>query len=104
MLKRTVCIFAAVAFLGAAVPTQTAQARDYYYEDDDDFWDMMDPSWWADEFFGDDDDDWWRYRHHRYSPFWGGPYWGSPYGMRPPVIVIQQPENNPQDSGTRPPE
>ena len=79
MLKRTVVIFAAAAFFGGSVPTQTAQAGD-------DIWDLMDPSWWADEVFDDDDDDdWWYYQHHRYSPYWGGPY-----GRSPQVIVIQQ--------------
>jgi hypothetical protein len=81
MLKKSVVIFAAVAFFGGAVPTQTAQARDYY--DDDDIWDLMDPSWWSDEFF-DDDDDWRYYQHRPYSP-----YWGAPYPQQPQVIVIQ---------------
>jgi hypothetical protein len=88
MLKRTVVIIAAAAFYGGAVPTQTAQARDY---NDDDIWDLMDPSWWADEFF-DDDDDWRYYQHRPYSP-----YWGPPYAQHPRVIVIQpEPETKPQ--------
>ena len=106
MLKKTVVIFAAASFLAGALPTQTVQARDYYddYYDDDDLWDMMNPSWWYDEMFEDDDDDWRYYRRHRYNPYWGGPYWGGPYGMRPPVIVIPQPETKSQNHETRPPE
>jgi hypothetical protein len=97
MLKRTVIIFAAAAFFGEAVPTQTAQARDYY--DDDDIWDLMNPSWWADEFF-DDDDDWRYYRRHPYSP-----YWGPPHVQRPRVIVIQPgSEANNQNPEIRVPE
>ena len=99
MLKRTVVIFAAVAFFGGAVPTQTAQAWD---DHDDDIWDLMDPSWWADEIFDDDDDDddWWYYRHHPYSPYWGGPY-----VQHPQVIVIQQqPETTEQNPEIRLPE
>ncbi len=95
MLKRTVVIFAAAAFFGGAVPTQTAQAED-------DIWDLMDPSWWADEVFDNnyDDDDWWYYRHHRYSPYWGGPY-----GLRRPLIVIQQqPETKQQNPEIKLPE
>ena len=80
MLMKSVVIFVAAAFFGGAVPTQTAQARDYY--GDDDIWDLMNPSWWADEFF-DDDDDWRYYRHHPYNP-----YWGPPYGQHRRVIVI----------------
>jgi len=94
MLKRTVVILAAAAFIGGTVPTQTAQA-------DDDIWDLMDPSWWADQIFDDDDDDddWWYYEHYRYSP-----YWGAPYARRPQVIVIQQQETEPQNPETRLPE
>ena len=108
MLKRTVVILAAAAFLWVAVPTQTAQARGYYdyYDDDDEFWDLMNPGWWYDEMF-DDDDDWRYYRHHPYNPYWGGPYgwgspygWGGPYGGRPPVIVIEQ-QPDPQNPETR---
>ena len=98
MLKRTVVIVAAAAFLGGTVPIQTAQARDYY--DDDDIWDLMNPAWWAEEMFDDDDDDWWRYRHYRYSP-----YWGTSYRRRPQVIVIQpEPETTEQNPETRLPE
>jgi hypothetical protein len=96
MLKRTVVIFAAAAFIGGAVPTQIAQA-------DDDIWDLMNPSWWADEIFDDDDDDDdddWRYsRYHAYSPYWGGPY-----VQHPRLIVIQQPETEQQNPETRLPE
>jgi hypothetical protein len=98
MPKRTVVVFAAAAFIGGALPTQTAQARD----NDDDIWDLMDPSWWADEIFDDDDDDddWWYYQQYRYSPYWGGPY--SQY---PRVIVIlPQPETTDQNPETRLPE
>ena len=96
MLKRSVVIFAAAAFLGGAMPTQTAQAED-------DIWDLMDPSWWYDEMFDNDNDDWWRYRHHRYNPYWGSPYMGSPYGGSPQVIVIlQEPER--QNTRIKPPE
>jgi hypothetical protein len=98
MLNRTVVIFAAVAFFGGTVPTQTAQARDYY--DDDDIWDLMNPAWWAEEMFDDDDDDWWRYRHHRY-----GPYWGNPYPRQPQVIVINpEPETTEQRPEDKRPE
>jgi hypothetical protein len=87
MLKRTVVIFAAAAFFGGAVPTQTAQAGD-------DIWDLMDPSWWADEMFDNNDDDWWYYRRHHYSP-----YWGSPYGQsRPLYVIVRQPETKKQYS------
>ena len=96
-------IFAAVAFLGGTVPTQTAQARDYY--DDDDIWDLMNPAWWAEEMFDDDDDDWWYYRQHLYNPYWGGPYWGGPYRRHPQVIVIQpESETTEQNPETRLPE
>ena len=92
MLKRTVVLFAAAAFFGGTVPTQTAQA-------DDDIWDLMNPAWWADEMFDDDDDDvWWYYRYHPYSPYWGGPY-----RQHPQVIVIQ-PETKPQNPEVRLPE
>jgi hypothetical protein len=78
MLKRTVVIFTAAAFIGGAVPTQIVQA-------DDDIWDLMDPSRWADEIFdNNDDDDWWYYRHHAYSPYWRGPY-----VQHPRLIVVQ---------------
>jgi hypothetical protein len=83
MLKRTVVIFAAAAFFGGAVPTQTAQAGD-------DIWDLMNPSWWADEMFDDNDDDWRYYRRHHYAPYWGGPYGGS----RPLYVIVRQPDNN----------
>ena len=97
MLKKTVVIFAAAAFFGGAVPTQTAQARDYY--GDDDIWDLMNPSWWADEFF-DDDDDWRYYRQRLHSP-----YWGPPYDQHPQVIVIQpEPETKNQNPEIRVPE
>ena len=59
MLMKSVVIFVAAAFFGGAVPTQTAQARDYY--GDDDIWDLMNPSWWADEFFDDDETKAWFY-------------------------------------------
>lgn len=85
MLKRTVVIFAAAAFFGGAVPTQTAQAGD-------DIWDLMDPSWWADEIFDDNDDDWRYYRRHYYSPYWGSPYNWS----RPLVVIVRQPETKQQ--------
>ena len=91
MLKRTVVIFAAAAFIGGAVPTQIAQA-------DDDIWDLMDPSWWADKIF-DDDDDWWYYRYHHYSPYWGGNY-----VQHPQLIVIEQQETEQQKPETRLPE
>ena len=85
MLKRTVVIFAAAAFFGGAVPTQTAQAGD-------DIWDLMNPSWWADEVFDNNDDDWRYYRRHHYNP-----YWGPPYAQHPRVIVIQpEPKTKPQ--------
>ena len=97
MLKKTVVIFTAAAFFGGAVPTQTAQARDYY--GDDDIWDLMDPSWWADEFF-DDDDEW---RYYRYPPY--SPYWGPHYGQKPRVIVIMpESETKNQNPETRVPE
>ena len=83
MLKRTVVIFAAAAFFGGAVPTQTAQAGD-------DIWDLMNPSWWADEMFDDNDDDWRYYRRHHYAPYWGSPYGGS----RPLYVIVRQPDNN----------
>ena len=93
MLKRTVVIFAAAAFFGGAVPTQTAQAGD-------DIWDLMNPSWWADEMFDDDDDDWRYYRHRLYNP-----YWGAPYSQYPQVIVIQpEPETKNQNPDIRVPE
>jgi len=96
-----VVIFAAAAFFGGAVPTQTAQARDYYDDyDDDEIWDLMNPAWWADEMFDDDDDDWRRYRHYRHSP-----YWGVPNRRHPQVIVIQpEPETTVQTPETRPPQ
>ncbi|MEN8204533.1 MAG: hypothetical protein ABFS24_00860 [Pseudomonadota bacterium] len=98
MLKKTVVIFAAAAFFGEAVPTQTAQARDYY--DDDEIWDLMNPSWWADEFFDDDDDDWRYYQHRPYNP-----YWGPPYAQHPRIIVIQpEPETKNQPPEIRVPE
>jgi len=87
MLKRTVVIFAAAAFFGGAVPTQTAQAGD-------DIWDLMDPSWWADEMFDNNDDDWWYYRRHHYSPYRGVPYGQS----RPLYVIVQQPEMKKQYS------
>ena len=87
MLKRTVVIFAAAAFFGGAVLTQTAQAGD-------DIWDLMDPSWWYDEIFDDDDDKWWRYRHHRYNPYWGSPYGWYPPPHEPLVIHIQSETTN----------
>jgi len=94
MLKRTVVIFAAAAFFGGALPTQTAQAGD-------DIWDLMNPSWWADEIFDNnhDDDDWWYYQHYRY-----GPYWGGAYDQYPQVIVIQQEPETAQNPETRRPE
>ena len=95
MLNRIVVILAAAAFIGGAVPIQTAQARGYY--DNDDIWDLMDPSWWFDEMFDDNDDDWWRYHHYRYSPYWGGHHWGAPYRRSPQVIVIQEPEPQPPE-------
>jgi len=93
MLKRTVVIFAAAAFFGGAVPTQTAQAED-------DIWDLMDPSWWADEIFDNNDDDWWYYRRHHYSPYGGGPYGWS----RPLYVIVRQPETKKQYPEIDPPE
>ena len=94
MLKRTVVIFAAAAFFGGAVPTQTAQAGD-------DIWDLMDPSWWADEIFdNNNDDDWWYYRRHRYTPYWGGSYGWS----RPLYVIVQQSETKQQYPEIKPPE
>jgi hypothetical protein len=94
MPKRTVIIFAAAAFFGVAVPTQTAQAGD-------DMWDMMDPSWWYDEFFDDDNDKWWR--RYRYNPYWGAPYGWYPPPQEPLVIHIQ-PEKASQDTEIERPE
>jgi len=85
MLKRTVVIFAAAAFFGGAVPTQTAQAGD-------DIWDLMNPSWWADEVFDNNDDEWRYYRRHHYNPNWGGHYGGN----RPQYIIVLQSETKEQ--------
>jgi hypothetical protein len=85
MLKRTVVIFAAAAFFGGAVPTQTAQAGD-------DIWDLMNPSWWADEVFDNNDDDWRYYRRHYYNPYWGGHYGGN----RPQYVIVLQSETKEQ--------
>jgi hypothetical protein len=81
MLKRTVVIFAAAAFFGGALPTQTAQAGD-------DIWDLMNPSWWADEVFDNNDDDWRYYRRHHYNPYWGGHYGVN----RPQYVIVLQSE------------
>ena len=94
MLKKSVVIFAAAAFLGGAMPTQTAQAED-------DIWDLMDPSWWYDEFFDDDDDKWWR--RYRYNPHWGGPYGWYPPPQEPLVIHIK-PDTANQDTDIDRPE
>lgn len=93
MLKRTVVIFAAAAFFGGAVPTQTAQAGD-------DIWDLMDPSWWADEMFDNNDDDWRYYRRHHYNHYWGGPYGRS----GPLYVIVRQPEMKKQYPEINPPE
>jgi hypothetical protein len=94
MLKRTVVVLAAAAFLWGAVPTQTAARTG------DDIWDLMDPSWWADKIFDNDDNDGLYYRHRAYSP-----YWGAPYAQRPRLIVIQQqPDTEEQNPVTEPPE
>jgi len=94
MLKRTVVIFAAAAFFGGAVPTQTAQAGD-------DIWDLMNPSWWADEVFDNNNDDDWRYyRRHHYTPYWGGPGGGN----RPLYVIVRQPETKKQYPEIKPPE
>jgi len=93
MLKRTVVIFAAAAFFGGAVPTQTAQAGD-------DIWDLMNPSWWADEMFDDNDDDRRYYRRHHYSQYRGGPY-GQ---YRPQYVILLQPETKEQYPEIRLPE
>ena len=93
MLKTTVVIFAAAAFFGGTLPTQTALAGD-------DIWDLMNPAWWTDEIFDYDDDDRWHYRQHLYNPYWGGPY-----RRHPQVIVIQQePETTAQNPEIRRPE
>jgi hypothetical protein len=85
MLKRTVVIFAAAAFFGGAVPTQTAQAGD-------DIWDLMNPSWWADEVFDNNDDDWRYYRRHHYNPYWGAHYGG----YRPQYVIVLPSETKEQ--------
>jgi len=85
MLKRTVVIFAAAAFFGGAVPTQTAQAGD-------DIWDLMNPSWWADEVFDNNDDDWRYYRRHYYNPYWGAHYGGN----RPQYVIVLPSETKEQ--------
>lgn len=94
MLKRTVIIFAAAAFLGGTAPTQTVRAGD-------DIWDLMDPSWWYDEMFDDDDDDdWRRYRNPLYNPYWGGPYYWRP----PPYVIHIQTDTEPQAPEVEPPD
>ena len=94
MLKRTVVIFAAAAFFGGGVPTQTAQAGD-------DIWDLMDPSWWADEIFDDnDDDDWWYYQRHHYNRYWAGHY--GRYSPR--YVIVLPPQKKKQYPELGPPE